>query len=439
MISAAFAAVVAFIGATVIDGTGAPPMKDAVILVQDGRIVAAGPRAATPIPSDAERVDLAGRFLLPGLTDMHVHFPPAAKSEPAPGAVARWALANLIAYGVTTAKEAGIYAADARPLKADLDRGLLPGPHLLTSGETINGDAGRQEFLEDVGDARTAVRRSLAFGADFIKIHNFVGASAVDAIVDEARQNGLRVTGHVPLSLTLSGAVDRGLYGLEHIRARPEEVLDDQGIVAKYPISLPVQKRELFWQFVDMNTPRPRALIDYIRRQDVYFDPTLVTDEVTARHDASKARTAGLPLPPPVAAAWKKDRYAEGLTPDDFAAWQKALKARMAFVAAAFRAGVLVTAGTDALIPYVYPGESLHEELALLVEAGLSPLDAIRCAGANAAKALQRQGEFGVIAKGARADLLVLTADPSIDIANTRSIVAVYKDGQKVSGSPPRR
>ena len=216
-------------------------------------------------------------------------------------------------------------------------------------------------------------------------------------------------------------------------------MLDDAALVARYPISLPVQKRELFWQSVDVNSPKARALVDYIRRQDVYFDPTLVTDEVTARHETSKARIAALQLPPAVAAEWKTDRYVQGLTPDDFAAWQKALKARMAFVAAAFRAGVLVTAGTDAFIPYVYPGESLHQELALLVEAGLTPIQAIQCAGANAAKALRRAGEFGVIAKGSRADLVVLSADPSRDVSNTRSIVAVYKDGRKVSVSRPPR
>ncbi|HTK29043.1 MAG TPA: amidohydrolase family protein [Vicinamibacterales bacterium] len=435
----AAAIVLAFVGATVVDGTGAPPIRDAVVVVQDGRIAAVGPRSAVAIPPGAERVDVAGRFLIPGLTDMHVHFPPAAPGEAAPGAIALWVLQNLIAYGVTTAKESGFYAADARPLKADLDRGALPGPHLFTSGQTINGDAARQQFLEDVGDARTAVRRSLSFGADFIKIHNFVGPSALDAIVDEAQQNGLRVTGHVPLSLTMALAVDRGLYGLEHIRVRPEEVLDDPAIAARYPISLPVQKRELFWQYVDVNAAKPRALVDDLRRQTVYLDPTLVADEVTARHDAAKARIAALPLPDAVAGTWRKDRYVEGLTAEDKAAWEPALKARLAFAAAAFRAGVLVTAGTDAYIPYVYPGESLHRELALLVEAGLSPIDAIRCAGANAARALGHPGEFGAIVKGARADLVVLSADPAASIANTRAIVAVYKDGRQVSATPPRR
>ena len=111
----------------------------------------------------------------------------------------------------------------------------------------------------------------------------------------------------------------------------------------------------------------------------------------------------------------------------------------MGFVAAAYRAGVLVTAGTDATIPYVYPGESLHEELRLLVEAGLSPVEALRSATVSAARALGHPGDFGVLAPNARADVVLLAADPLRDISNTRKVVMVWKGGRKYDPDELRR
>jgi len=422
------ARIVAIVGGTLIDGSGAAPTVDGVIVIRDGRIVSVGPRSAVTIPAGADRVDAAGRFLIPGLADLHVHF--AARGDDRLQS-ARWIFPTLLAYGVTTVKEAGMYTADARPLKGRLERGEIAGPRLFSSGATINGNPVEQTFLADPDRARAAVERSASFGADFIKIHNFVDPAALDVIVAEGKRRGLRVTGHVPLSMTMREAINRGMYGLEHVRVRPEELIDDPVILAKYPITLPVQKREMFWQYVDPTGPRAAALVGLLRGRDVYFDPTLVADEVVARHDTSKARVAGLPLLPVLVRSWAADIFMEGLTAYDQAAWEKALKARMGFVAAAYRAGVLVTTGTDATIPYVYPGESLHEELRLLVEAGLSPLEALRAATISAARALRQPGDFGVLAPNARADVVLLTADPLRDISNTRKIVMVWKDGRR--------
>lgn len=333
----AAAVVLAFIGATLIDGAGAAPVPDAIVVVQDGRIVAAGPRATTPVPASAERVDLSGRFLIPGLTDVHVDLRPETAHE---------TLRQLLAYGVTTAKESGGFNADTRPLRRDIDSGAVPGPHLVTTGAIVDGS--ETATLEDVGDARTLVRRSLAFGADFIQIGPHVGEAALDAIVDEAEQHQLKVVGSTPTLFDPRLAVGKGLYGFEGGSPHAD----------------------------------PDALARAFAGERVYFAP-MMSDT--------------------------------------------------ALVMAAHRAGVpIVAAGTGP------PGEGLHRDLARLVEAGLTPLQAIACAGASAAAALLQPGEFGVIAKGARADLVVLSANPADDIAKTRSIVAVYKDGRRVSGSLPR-
>jgi imidazolonepropionase-like amidohydrolase len=419
---------VALVGATIVDGAGGAPLRDGVIVIRDGRFAAVGTKDAVSIPADIERIDAANRFIIPGLIDLHVHFG-GDGGDRRPLADSAWMLPTLLAFGVTTVKEAGAFDRDARPLKAALDSGARAGPRLISSGITINGDPRHQVFLNDPGDGREAVRRSVTLGADFIKIHNFIGPIAFDAIVDEAAQTGLRVTGHVPLSMTMREAVARGLYGLEHIRVRPEEVLDDPGIIARFPVMLPVQKRELFWEYVEVSSIRCRTLIDYLSRQPIYLDPTLVADAVDARHDRVRQELKDLPLPADVAKVWQADRYTEGLTARDFEAWAQALKRRQAFVAAAWRAGVLVTTGTDSPIPFVYPGDSLHRELALLVEAGLPAAAAIRAATIDAARALLRE-DFGGIQVGKRADLVVLKSDPLASISNTREILSVWKDGR---------
>ncbi|HEY2906091.1 MAG TPA: hypothetical protein VGJ29_09335, partial [Vicinamibacterales bacterium] len=128
----AAAIVIAFVGATLVDGTGASPVADAVVVVQDGRISAVGSRSTTPIPAGAERVDLSGRYLIPGLTNIRVHLT---------GAKARETLADLLRDGVTTAKQVGDFEGDLPRLQADIDRGVVPGPRLFTTGALVDGTA----------------------------------------------------------------------------------------------------------------------------------------------------------------------------------------------------------------------------------------------------------------------------------------------------------
>ena len=338
----AAALVIAFVGATLVDGTGAAPVPDAVVVVQDGRIIAAGSRTTTPVPSGAERVDVSGRYLIPGLTNIHVRLTEGN---------ARQTLAELLRYGVTTAKQVGDFTGDLRRLRADIDGGAIPGPRLFTTGALVEGTP--TASIEDVGEARTAVRRALASDPQFIQIGRFVGEAALDAIVDEAEQHGLKVVGSAPSTYEVRVAVGKGQYGFEGAEPRTDAETLARGMSG----------------------------------ERVYFAPLL------SESPASAGRLA----------------------------------------VAAYRAGVVVVTGAAS------GGDALHRELQLLVEAGLAPSDAIKSAAANAAAALLEPGNFGTIAAGARADLVVLSADPIRDIANTRSIVAVYKNGRQVSGPLPPR
>jgi imidazolonepropionase-like amidohydrolase len=336
------ALVVAFVGATLVDGTGAAPVADAVVVVQDGRISAVGSRATTPVPPGAERIDVSGRFLIPGLTDIHVRLTDENVRE---------TLAQLLRYGVTTAKQVGDFNGDLRRLQADLDRGVVLGPRLFTTGALVDGTPAAS--LEDVGEARTAVRRALASGPQFVQIGRFIGEAALDAIVDEAEQHGLKVVGNAPSTYEPRAAVGKGQYGFEGADPRTD----------------------------------PASLAGAMSGERVYFAPLLSESPASAQ--------------------------------------------RLAL--AVHRAGVAIAAGASS------GGDGLHRELQLLVEAGLSANEAIKCAAANAAVALLQAGDFGAIVVGARADLVVLGGDPIRDIANTRSIVGVYKDGRQVSGPLPPR
>jgi len=338
----AAAVVIAFVGATLVDGTGAAPVPDAVVVVQDGRISAVGSRSTTPVPAGAERVDVSGRYLIPGLTNLHVQLT---------GGNPRERLADLLRYGVTTAKQVGDFDGDLHRLQADIDRGDVPGPRLFTTGAPVDGTAAAS--IEDVGDARTAVRRALASDPQFIQIGRFIGEAALDAIVDEAEQHGLKVVGNAPSTFEPRIALGKGQYGFEGADARIDAA----------------------------------AFASAMSGARAYFAPLLSESPASAGPLAS----------------------------------------------AMHRAGALVVAGAAS------GGDGLHRELQLLVQAGLSASDAIKCAAANAATALLAPGDFGAIAVGARADLVVLSADPLRDIENTRSIVAVYKAGRRVSGPLPRR
>jgi imidazolonepropionase-like amidohydrolase len=338
----AAAIVIAFVGATLVDGTGAAPVPDSVVVVQDGRITAVGGRSTTAIPPGAERVDVSGRYLLPGLANVHVHLTAAN---------AREALADLLRAGVTTAKQVGNFDGDLRRLQADIDAAVVQGPRLFITGALVDGTAAAP--IDDVGDARTAVRRALASDPQFIQIGRFIGEAALDAIVDEAEQHGLKVVGNAPSTYEPRIALGKGQYGFEGAEARTDAA----------------------------------AFATAMSGARAYFAPLL---------SESPASAGALAL-------------------------------------AVHRAGAVVVAGAGS------GGEALHRELQLLVQAGLSPNDAIKCAGANAATALLGAGDFGAITVGARADLVVLSGDPLRDIANTRSIVAVYKGGRQVSGPLPPR
>lgn len=411
-------------GMSVIDGTGAPASENAWIRIDGNRIADVG-RGTPPAARGARVLDLKGRTVIPGLTDMHAHLGPLPQ--------ARWMLKLQFAHGVTNVKSAG----DSLGNLAALQRWMATDtavPHLYVSGATINGNAEAQTFLLEGAETRARLQANKAFGVQFIKIHNWVSSGALRQIAEFCKANDLDLTGHVPLGISSVAAIDAGMTILEHVRLRASEVMDDQEIVARYPMDYDVRWRELFWARFD---PRGRNIEDtleaLVARKDRFFlDPTLVIGEGGANYydPAYEQAPVWQFVSPAMKATWAAAPIRrDGQTPEQATEAKQALARRVTFVGLAHARGIRLLTGTDTPEPYTIPGVSLLRELELFVEGGLTPVEAIRASTGMAATAF-RNTTRGTIAAGQDADLVVVRGDVVSDIHAIRHIELVILGGQ---------
>ena len=430
----------AITSATLIDGSGGPPLPDAVVVIEDGCFTRVGPGAATPVPEGAEVIDARGRFLIPGLCDMHVHA----------GTPDREHLPLFIAAGVTTVLDLGGQAADLAAYRAAIDAGEKLGPWLyftgpmLEEGELYEGFA---HFSHRIGPdgVETEVDRLADAGADAIKLYVTITPDTARRAAARAHARGLPVFMHQQATWG-ADAADAGVDCLEHLMVfgdlAPEEGRPDAGQMT------PFQYGAWMWRWlpeVDTRSDRVRRLFDRMIAAGTALDPTLVlfaARPAALGDDAGDAsmddpeRTPLLSLlPPPVAdelaSRWSERRHAaagasESAKERTRRAWANLLELVGAFQAA----GGVVLAGTDCPNVAIVSGYSLHRELELLVRAGLSPMDALLAATRHPAERLGKTDTFGAITPGTSADMLILTGDPLADIRNTRSIERVVVRGQ---------
>ncbi|MGA2184275.1 MAG: amidohydrolase family protein [Bryobacteraceae bacterium] len=402
--------VLAITGATLIDGTGRPPVHDAVILVEGGRIRAAGPRGKVKIPAGATRFDATGRFVLPGLWDTHAHFEQV-----------EWGPLYLAA-GITTARDCGNEFDFITAARAAIDSGRGLGPKLLLAG-IIDGDGPTAIGLIRAGDAeqgRAFVNKYREAGFDQIKIYSSLKPDVLKAIADEAHRRGLTAIGHVPNGMTAFEAVEDGMDGIEHFESYIHPALLGSG--TKHIGALPP---------IDLRSEAAREGIAFFRSHHTVIGPTAslfewlwhanntpVADfEPGIRHVAPALRDALEHTGVPASVAPK---YAE------------ALKSGLAAIVALRRAGVPIIAGTDQGVP----GYSLYRELELYVEGGMTPLEAIQTATIVPARVMKREREMGSVEPGKRADLIVLDADPLADIHNIRTVRYVVAAGRLFECAP---
>lgn len=398
----------AFVGVDVIPMDREGILRDQTVIVRGERIEAVGPRRRVRVPPDARRIDGTGRYLVPGLVDMHVHFSrPEQQGD----------LALYLGNGVTT-----IRILDAGPIpgvvewREEVERGDRIAPTIVTSGPTVRE-------LADSAAAEEVVRDHLQAGYDAIKVYVGVDAEPYRILARRAAELGIPVVGHVPVAVDVETAVRSGQRTLEHA----EDLLQSYFKMQMDPARIP-------------------ALVRVLKESGACVTPTLVVFGYVVRHAEQfpelkelMARPELRFVDPARLAAWSPDRNpyvrrwrqrAEEV-PGYAQAFAEQWRFMHRIVAALDTAGVPILAGSDANIAFTLPGFSLHEELQLLVGgAGLTPFEALRAATATPAECMGAEREVGAVRPGQRADLLLLTGNPLNDITNLQRRVGVMARGR---------
>jgi imidazolonepropionase-like amidohydrolase len=386
-----------------IDGTGAA-LRPNVTIVLTGNRITAIQAATAPVPAGARVVEGTGMYVIPGLWDMHVHLGDATSSEPA--------LTMFLAAGVTGVRDMGSPRFERlRSWREEIARGERAGPRIVAPGPLLQAgppvDSNHVEIRDSI-QARRVVDSLADLGVDFIKVHEILTRAEYFAIADEARRRGLPHAGHLPVRndtvlVTAVEAVTAGQRSLEHLAGIPYYIRDVSHA----------------------------AMYDSLRATGAYVDPTLQPYWALAHvTDSALWTDPRLHLVPAFRRAqWEDIRGHRSAAGQAFMA--RLLEWRMAAVHDLQVAGVPLLAGTDVgVLPLVYPGTSLHDELVRLVESGLTPLEALQSATINPARFLGRERDLGTIEVGKLADLVVLDANPLRDIANVGRVRWVIADGR---------
>jgi imidazolonepropionase-like amidohydrolase len=425
----------------VIDATGAPPQADRAVLIVDGRIAGIGDPEKTPMPPGAQLIDGRGKFLIPGLWDMHVHLLRRGWPE------AYFPL--LIANGVTGMRDMGgnFSFDEIAQLRREIASGHRLGPQFVAAGPILDGPYPQLPSISvvvaDAAAAYTQVDLLAQQGADFIKVYNRLSREAYFAIATEAAKQHIPFAGHVPFSVSAREASDAGQSSIEHLfnvlfacSSREDELMRIKARSLASDESGERQSlRRLYLHGVldSYSEPRCAELYTHFVRNQTWQTPTLVQRRAFAYPDASLAADPNRRyVPRAMRALWdpQQDRRLQGRDADDEDMQRRYYEKDRALIAPMRRAGVGILAGTDAGDPFSIPGFSLHQELQMLVDAGLTPMEALQSATRNAAQFLHREAQFGTIAPGLRADLLLLDRNPLADIRNTQAIAAVIVGGR---------
>jgi imidazolonepropionase-like amidohydrolase len=407
------------VGPTLIDGTGDPPKPDAVIIIDGNKIVAVTNETEyydqyyySLINNESARVNilnLTGKYVIPGLFDMHAHVAGVRKNSYNQN-FSENALEMLLDYGVTTIRNPAGPTNQSIALKHNVSEGNIEGPEIFTAGRLLNGPQIAIPFVEKQisteEEAREEVRNQAEAGVDFVKLYVGLPPNLVKAAIDEAHSQGIRVIGHLYMT-SWTDAANLGIDALTH------------GVPVS-PFLLPSgDKREQFLEngggpfdhflwldLVDLNSMEIKEMIHALVENDIPVDPTLSIYEAMLKDDG-----------------YDDDGFSN---PQNQLRWAKVLQLTKMM----YDNGVQILSGTDIPNFGLIPGASLHNELELLAEAGIKPLEVIEIATNNGAKALGIDDIVGTIQAEKQADMIVLSANPVENISNTKKIEAVIVDGR---------
>src|SRR6476620_5262939 len=385
-------AMIAIVGATLIDGRGGPAVSDSVVIVRGERIATVGNRTSASIPSGAEVIDAKGLTLLPGLIDSHFHID---GDDPLP--------ALYLSHGVTSIRDPGqwIEAYDAaRKGPAPVPRLFLCGPHLDSPPPAYPTDS---YIVRDAEETRLAVNRFADDGASAIKVYYRLPLALIRVAIETAHARGIPVMGHLEI-VDAGDAIRAGIDGIEHATSFGTALLPLRD-AEKYRQAVLADNnarregRYQVWNSIDLNTPQARALFKLIVDRGVFVSPTLAVFE---RQTGDKDTTA---------------------------VHVHAFKQMEAFVRLVKKAGAKVVVGSHSDVPHAKRGWAYQRELELLVESGLSPMEALVAGTSENARYFHIEDRLGSIETGKLADMILVQGDPLKDISKMSRIQRVMMNG----------
>jgi imidazolonepropionase-like amidohydrolase len=424
-----------FAHVTVIDTASGATLPDMTVVIDGGRIARVEKTKHAKIPKTAKVVDASGKFLIPGLWDMHVHtffgkWVPGGKEVTLP---------LFIVNGVTGVRDMG---SDLEPILAarkETAEGSLLGPRMVVAGPMLDGP--KTQFPASIAiatpeDGRRAVNMLKSRGVDFIKIQSYVPRDAYFAIAEECKKQNITFVGHVPDAIRGSEASNARQKSFEHLIGIFEGSSAAEDELLKGPKG-PARFLETY------DASREAALIALLAKNQTWQCPTLFWERGQWLIDAPelKNEVAHDPEAKYVPVFWREKSWPEftasiikSLDTDPLPVRGKFVEHELGIVKRLHAAGIAFLAGTDCPAGVdVLPGFSLHGELQRFVAAGFTPLAALQTATINPAKFLDRLADFGTVEKGKVADLVLLDANPLDDIRNTQKIAAVVAGGRYFS------
>jgi imidazolonepropionase-like amidohydrolase len=430
---------------TVINPGLGKPEADMTVVVRGHDIATVGPAKHVRIPPSAKVIDCTGKFVIPGLWDMHSHFRDATRD-----------LKMDIANGVLGTRNMGGIVKEVFPLRDAIANGQQVGPKIVACGPIIDGPDSwsNPDFTISVNnakEARTAVASLKQQRTDCIKVYDGLSRDSYFAILDEAKTLGLPVVGHLPSAIAVREASDAGQRSLEHgialaggstaegdyIKRRMDQSAFQEAISTKNFALIPAKiARDNTMMLDTFSQERADATYRLLAKNNTFITPTLVTqrsltfvDDLSNEPDSRMAYVSAEELK-----WWKPENgmLSKYRTPEYIAMKKREYAKTLEEVHRAQTLGVRLLAGTDITIPYTYPGFSLHDELKLFVDAGLTPMQALETATTNPAALLGLSKTWGRVAPGYTANLVLLNADPLADISNTKKIDSVLINGRRL-------
>jgi len=415
---------------TVIDGTGAKPKTDQAVLITGDRITAVGKTDRVALPEGTRVVDATGKFLIPGLWDMHVH-----------GTGIPHFSELYVANGITGIRDMfSPTMAYVQMTRKAIESGQAVGPRIVAAGRIVDGPKPiwpGSVAVKDAEEGRKAVETVKKEGSDFVKVYSLLPRDAYFAIAEEAKKQGMVFAGHVPDVVSAAEASDAGQKSIEHLTGVLKACSSREADIMHPDASLSPEQRDDFVTQAELEAyddAKARALFARFKRNHTWQCPTLVVlHNIAYLNDKSVTEDSRIQyLPSYATGTWnpKNDFRFQNLPANYWTNAQKRYRKNLEIVGKMRKAGVEFLAGTDTMNPFCFPGFSLHDELAYLVEAGLTPMEALQSATLNPARYLGREKDLGTVAPGKLADLVLLDADPLQDIHNTIKIRAVFTNGR---------